>query len=183
MHKGLGQEVSTSTVELNIEPGPETDSRDGSLGGTREINTEEGVIETSMMSFGNQTGDSSCPLWLKKVWDLENAKRACIRNIACCCSKSVNLVQQELEDAEFIPMPEESELPTLDPLSSVSETDTRPYEELKELKAAAEAVSSQKGLSVRTSLFSRMQTESYNFQNVFHYSALRTVSSSFIVSV
>lgn len=76
IHEGLGQEVSTSTVELNIEPGSETDSRNGSLGGTREVNTEEGVIGTSMMSFGNQTGDSSCPLWLKKVWDLENSKKA-----------------------------------------------------------------------------------------------------------
>ncbi|XP_017274200.1 serine/threonine-protein kinase Nek9 [Kryptolebias marmoratus] len=126
---GLGQEASTSTVELDIEPGLETDCRDGSLGGTREINTEEGVMDTSMMSFGNQTGDSSCPLWLKK----------------------------ELEDAEFIPMPEESDQSTHDQLSSISESVTRPYEELKELKAAAEAVSSQKGLS---------QTRQMSFEKV-----------------
>ncbi|XP_037551032.1 serine/threonine-protein kinase Nek9 [Nematolebias whitei] len=126
---GLGQEVSASTVELNLEPGLETDSRNGNLGGTREINTEEGVVETSMMSFGNQTGNSSCPLWLKK----------------------------ELEDAEFIPMPEESDQPIHDRLSSFSESVTRPYEELKELKAAAEAVSSQKGLS---------QTRQMSFEKV-----------------
>lgn len=62
-------------MELNIEPGLETDSRNGSLGGTREINTEEGVMETSMMSFGNQSGNSSCPLWLKKVCEVESTKK------------------------------------------------------------------------------------------------------------
>lgn len=35
-----------------------------------------------------------------------------------------------------------------DQLPSVSESFTRPYEDLKELKAAADAVSSAKGLSV-----------------------------------
>lgn len=157
--KGLGQEISTSTVELNIEPGLETDSRNGSLGGTREVNTEEGVMETSMMSFGNQTGNSSCPLWLKKVGGLESTKKAGISLFAseALPEMSLNsevLVQQELEDAEFIPMPEESDQPVHDQLSSFSESVTRPYEELKELKAAAEAVSSQKGLSVIRFLFS-----------------------------
>lgn len=58
------------------------------------------------------------------------------------------VIQQELEDAEFIPMPEGSDLPTPDQLSSISESVTLPYEELKELKAAAAAVSVKKGLSV-----------------------------------
>lgn len=63
------------------------------------------------------------------------------------------VVQQELEDAEFIPMPEDSEPSSPDQLSSFSESVTLPYEELKELKAAAAAaaVSSEKGLSVMTS--------------------------------
>lgn len=44
-------------------------------------------------------------------------------------------------------MPEDSDLPTTDQLSSVSERITLPYEELKELKAAA-AAASETGLSV-----------------------------------
>lgn len=44
-------------------------------------------------------------------------------------------------------MPEDSDLPTPDQLSSVSESITLPYEELKELKAAA-AAASETGLSV-----------------------------------
>uniref|UniRef100_A0A1A8LLC1 non-specific serine/threonine protein kinase n=2 Tax=Nothobranchius pienaari TaxID=704102 RepID=A0A1A8LLC1_9TELE len=116
---GFGQEASTSMVDLEIEPGLETGSHDSSLGGTREVNTEEGLMNSEMMSFGNQTGDSSCPLWLKK----------------------------ELEDAEYIPMPEESEQSSNNQLSSVSESITLPYEELKGLKAAAAAVSSRTDLS------------------------------------
>lgn len=58
------------------------------------------------------------------------------------------VVQQELEDAEFIPMPEDCNLPTPDQLASFSESVTLPYEELKELKAAAAAVGSRNGLSV-----------------------------------
>lgn len=58
------------------------------------------------------------------------------------------LVQQELEDAEFIPMPEDCNLPTPDSLASFSESVTLPYEELKELKVAAAAVGSRNGLSV-----------------------------------
>uniref|UniRef100_A0A3B5A340 non-specific serine/threonine protein kinase n=1 Tax=Stegastes partitus TaxID=144197 RepID=A0A3B5A340_9TELE len=57
-------------------------------------------------------------------------------------------IQQELEDAEFIPMPDEQDPFTPDQLSSFSESVTLPYEELKELKAAAAAVSSNTGLSV-----------------------------------
>ncbi|KAF3844796.1 hypothetical protein F7725_007959 [Dissostichus mawsoni] len=118
---GLGQGASTSTVDLDIEPGSETECRDRGLGGTREDKTEECFMETSMMSLASQSGDSSCPLWLRK----------------------------ELENAEFIPMPLDSEASTPDPLSSVSETVTLPYEELKELKAAAAAVSTKKELSTK----------------------------------
>lgn len=53
--------------DLDIEPESETECRSGSLGGTREVNTEEGLTDAPMMTFGNQTGDSSCPLWLRKV--------------------------------------------------------------------------------------------------------------------
>lgn len=118
---GLGQEASSSLEDLDVEPGLETECRDGSLGGTREVNTEGDLMEAPMMTFGNQTGDSSCPLWLRK----------------------------ELEDAEFIPMPDESEESVQDQLSSFSKSVTRPYEELKELKAAAEAVTSEAGLEMR----------------------------------
>ncbi|XP_062254090.1 serine/threonine-protein kinase Nek9 isoform X2 [Platichthys flesus] len=118
---GLAQEASTSTVDLDIEPGAETECRDRGLGGTREANTERPLFESPMTSMANQTGDSSCPFWLRK----------------------------ELEDAEFIPLPEGSELSTPDQLSSVSESVTLPYEELKELKAAAAAVSSKKELSTK----------------------------------
>ncbi|XP_010767493.1 serine/threonine-protein kinase Nek9 isoform X2 [Notothenia coriiceps] len=118
---GLGQGASTSTVDLDIEPGSETECRDRGLGGTREDKTEECFMETSKMSLASQSGDSSCPLWLRK----------------------------ELENAEFIPIPLDSEASTPDPLSSVSETVTLPYEELKELKAAAAAVSTKKELSTK----------------------------------
>lgn len=64
---GQGQESSTSIVDLDIEPGSETECRDRGLGGTLEDNTEECFMETPMMSAANQTGDSSCPLWLRKV--------------------------------------------------------------------------------------------------------------------
>nr|XP_019940598.1 PREDICTED: serine/threonine-protein kinase Nek9 [Paralichthys olivaceus] len=117
---GLGQEASTSTVDLDIEPG-ETECRDRGLGGTREANTEGCLFETPIMSMTSQTGDSSCPLWLRK----------------------------ELEDAEVIPIPKGSDLSTPDQLSSISESVTLPYEELKELKAAAAAVSSMKDLSTK----------------------------------
>lgn len=64
---GQGQESSTSMVDLDIEPGSETECRDRGLGGTLEDNTEECFLETPMMSAVSQTGDSSCPLWLRKV--------------------------------------------------------------------------------------------------------------------
>ena len=57
-------------------------------------------------------------------------------------------VQQELEDAEFIPMPEDCDLPTPDQPASFSESITLPYEELRELKAAAAAVGGETILSV-----------------------------------
>lgn len=44
---------------------------------------------------------------------------------------------------------EDCDLPTPDPLASFSESITSPYEELKELKAAAAAVGSRNGLSTR----------------------------------
>ncbi|XP_037342934.2 serine/threonine-protein kinase Nek9 isoform X1 [Pungitius pungitius] len=118
---GLGQEASTSTVDLDIEPGSETDGRDRGLGGTLEDNTERCLMETPAMSLTSQTGDSSCPLWLRN----------------------------ELENAEVIPMPEDSEGSVPDRLSSISESVTLPYEELKGLKAAAEAACTQKDLSTK----------------------------------
>ncbi|KAM3870835.1 serine/threonine-protein kinase Nek9 [Diretmus argenteus] len=118
---GLAQEVSTSTVDLEMDPGSETECRDRGLGGTVEANTEERLMETPMMSMENQTGDSSCPLWLR----------------------------MELQDAEFIPMPDDSQTSTPDRLSAFSESVTLPYEELQELTAAAAAVTTEKGLSTK----------------------------------
>lgn len=118
---GMGQEASSSTVDLDIEPGSETECRERVLGGTLEVNTEDCLMETPMMSMTNQTADSSCPFWLRK----------------------------ELEDAEFIPMPDERDPFSPDQLSSFSESVTLPYDELKELKAAAAAVSSNTGLSTK----------------------------------
>ncbi|XP_011615278.2 serine/threonine-protein kinase Nek9 isoform X1 [Takifugu rubripes] len=118
---GVGQEASATFVEMDIEPGSETECRDRGLGGTLEDNREECLLETPMMSAANQTGDSSCPLWLRK----------------------------ELEDAEFIPMPEDCDLPTPDQLASFSKSVTLPYGELKELKAAAAAVGSRNCLSTK----------------------------------
>lgn len=65
---GLAHEESPSTsMDLDIELGAETECRDRGLGGTMEVNTEDCFLETPMMSMANQTGDSSCPLWLRKV--------------------------------------------------------------------------------------------------------------------
>uniref|UniRef100_A0A8C2ZUA5 non-specific serine/threonine protein kinase n=1 Tax=Cyclopterus lumpus TaxID=8103 RepID=A0A8C2ZUA5_CYCLU len=52
----------------------------------------------------------------------------------------------ELENAEFIPIPDDISIP--DQLSSISESVTLPYEDLKALTAAAEAVGTKKDLSV-----------------------------------
>uniref|UniRef100_A0A6Q2YDP6 non-specific serine/threonine protein kinase n=2 Tax=Esox lucius TaxID=8010 RepID=A0A6Q2YDP6_ESOLU len=112
-NKRLGQ-ASTSTVDLESEPGLETGLREVGLSGTKEADTD--------MSMTNQTGDSSCPFWLRK----------------------------ELQDAEFIPMPDDSRGSMPGPLApSFSESVTLPYEELQELKAAA-AAATEKGLSVTT---------------------------------
>ncbi|KAM8834350.1 serine/threonine-protein kinase Nek9 [Synchiropus picturatus] len=113
---GVEQEGSTSSVDLDMDRNAETECRDRGLGGTVEADPEELYMERPMMSVGNQTGDSSCPLWLRK----------------------------ELEDAEYIPMPEDSQKSLPSPLSSYSERVTRPYNELKELTAAAAVVGSQK---------------------------------------
>lgn len=67
LYIGLSQEASTSTVNMDIEPGSETECRDRGLGGTLEVNTEDGFMENPMMLMANQTGDSSCPFWLRKV--------------------------------------------------------------------------------------------------------------------
>lgn len=72
---GLGQEASTSTVDLDIEPGSETDGRDRGLGGTLEDNTEQCLMKTPAMSLTSQTGDSSCPLWLRNVCSIMGIRK------------------------------------------------------------------------------------------------------------
>ncbi|XP_056282917.1 serine/threonine-protein kinase Nek9 [Pseudoliparis swirei] len=116
---GLAQEASTSSVALDTGAGSETGCRDRGLSGTLEDNTEECLMKAAMTSLSGQTGESSCPFWLKK----------------------------ELENAEFIPIPDDISMPHQ--LSSISESVTLPYEDLKALKAAAEAVGTKKDLSTK----------------------------------
>ncbi|XP_048829798.1 serine/threonine-protein kinase Nek9 [Brienomyrus brachyistius] len=99
---------STSTMDLDIEQGFETGLRDGGSGGTVEADMEERGLEIPMMSVENN--DSSCPFWLRK----------------------------ELQEAEFIPMPNDSQgsLPNQLP-SSFLESTTLPYDELQKMTAAA----------------------------------------------
>lgn len=116
---GLAQEASTSSVALDTGAGSETGCRDRGLSGTLEDNTEECLMKAAMTSLSGQTGESSCPFWLKK----------------------------ELENAEFIPIPDDISMPHQ--LSSISESVTLPYEDLKALTAAAEAVGTKKDLSTK----------------------------------
>uniref|UniRef100_A0AAY4BN11 non-specific serine/threonine protein kinase n=1 Tax=Denticeps clupeoides TaxID=299321 RepID=A0AAY4BN11_9TELE len=100
--------VSTSSMDLDTEHGSaDTELREGTMGGTVEADTEDRGLEFSAMNMASQTGDSSCPFWLRK----------------------------ELQDAEFIPMPASSGNSLCGPLaSSVSESATLPYDELQGLK-------------------------------------------------
>ncbi|KAG7260731.1 hypothetical protein CRUP_026888 [Coryphaenoides rupestris] len=106
------QEASSPTMDLELEAGSETGCGDRGLGGTVEANTEVCTTGTSEMSAQSQAGDSSCPPWLLK----------------------------ELQEAEFIPMPDQSRGPASDCPSSYAQSVTLPYEELQELTAAAAAV-------------------------------------------
>ncbi|KAG5265945.1 hypothetical protein AALO_G00248110 [Alosa alosa] len=115
--------ASTASVDLDVDQGSaDTELRDGTLGRTVEADTEARYLDTSMMSMTSQTGNSSCPSWLR----------------------------QELKDAEFIPMPESSSSISNPLAASYSESahPTLPYDELQELKAAAAAV---KGCSTDSS--------------------------------
>uniref|UniRef100_A0AAY5ETU1 non-specific serine/threonine protein kinase n=1 Tax=Electrophorus electricus TaxID=8005 RepID=A0AAY5ETU1_ELEEL len=116
----VGSHVSSSCVELDIEPGSDSELRDGIMGGTVEADMEEGGPETPLFLMENKTSESSCPSWLRK----------------------------ELLDAEFIPMPEGSGESMSSP-TAFPESDTLPYEELQELKAAAVAAATENGLMVR----------------------------------
>ncbi|KAG9336463.1 hypothetical protein JZ751_002810 [Albula glossodonta] len=114
----LGQ-GSSSTVDLEMEQDSEIGPRDGGSGGTVEADTEERELETPMMSVQSNSDESSCPFWLRK----------------------------ELQDAEFIPMPDSSQGSTPIQLPpSYAESATLPYDELQGLKAAA-AAAAEKGLS------------------------------------
>ncbi|XP_039540321.1 serine/threonine-protein kinase Nek9 isoform X1 [Pimephales promelas] len=103
---GSGQ---CSTASVDLETGSATDSelREGMLGGTAEADLGERGLQTPVFSIDSQTGQSSCPSWLRK----------------------------ELLDAEFIPLPNDSR-DSSEPLpSSYPESHTLPYEELDQLKA------------------------------------------------
>ncbi|KAJ3613034.1 hypothetical protein NHX12_019290 [Muraenolepis orangiensis] len=111
-----------SSMDMELETRSETGCRDRGLGGTVEANGEECVTGTSVMSAQSQTGDSSCPPWLLK----------------------------ELQDAEFIPMPDHSRgLASLGP-SPYSESVTLPYEELQLLTAAAAVAVTTSGSGLST---------------------------------
>ncbi|CAL8272583.1 unnamed protein product [Merluccius merluccius] len=119
------QEASSATVDLQLEAGSETGCRDRGLGGTVEANADDCFTGTVMSAQQSQTGDSSCPPWLLK----------------------------ELQEAEFIPMPDHSQGLASECPSSYSESVTQPYEQLQELAAAAAAVTTtEKGLSVSSQL-------------------------------
>ncbi|XP_017332175.1 serine/threonine-protein kinase Nek9 [Ictalurus punctatus] len=115
---GIGQSAS-SFMDLGIEPGSDSELRDGIMGGTVEVDLEERGPETpSMILMESKTNESSCPSWLRK----------------------------ELLDAEFIPIPDGSSDSMSSPLAtSFTERATLPYEELQELKAAAAAAASGNG--------------------------------------
>ncbi|KAJ8290465.1 hypothetical protein GJAV_G00013180 [Gymnothorax javanicus] len=104
---------SSSTVDLELERDSRMGLQDGGSGGTVEADAEDRGLEMSMFSVQSSSDASSCPVWLRK----------------------------ELQDAEFIPMPDSSLDSLSGPESSTySESATLPYNELMELKAAAAAV-------------------------------------------
>lgn len=64
---GIGQSAS-SFMDLGIEPGSDSELRDGIMGGTVEVDLEERGPETpSMILMESKTNESSCPSWLRKV--------------------------------------------------------------------------------------------------------------------
>lgn len=100
---------SMRTEDLDSEQEPETPDQSGGSGGTMEADGI-GRFSDSSSAFSDMK-DSSCPEWLLK----------------------------ELEDAEFIPMPDTPQDSSAVSLScSGPEKATLPYEELQGLKAAAE---------------------------------------------
>lgn len=94
---GGSQEASTSISDLDLEPGSETECRDRGLGGTMEDNTEECFLETPMMSAVSRTGDSSCPLWLRKVF-LGSSQTKCVcercRPVLICSHEVCKMARQ-----------------------------------------------------------------------------------------
>ncbi|KAM6961231.1 serine/threonine-protein kinase Nek9 [Aplochiton taeniatus] len=118
---GLGPQASTATVNLELDRGSEAELRERGLGGTVEADSGQHHSNTPVTSLDSQSGQSSCPFWLR----------------------------QELQDAEFIPMPDDSQSPSIPGLLSppFAESTTLPYEELQELKAAAAAAATDRGLS------------------------------------
>ncbi|RXN22822.1 serine threonine- kinase Nek9 [Labeo rohita] len=106
----MGQ-CSTSSMDLETDSATDSEMREGMLGGTVEADMDDRGLETPIFSMDSKTNESSCPSWLRK----------------------------ELLDAEFIPMPDDSQ-DSMDPLTtSYTESATLPYEELDHLKAAAAA--------------------------------------------
>lgn len=94
---------------MDLETDSATDSELGMLGRTVEADMDDRGLETPIFSMDSKTNESSCPSWLQK----------------------------ELLDAEFIPMPDDSQ-DSIDPLTKpYTESATLPYEELEQIKAAA----------------------------------------------
>ncbi|XP_016388576.1 serine/threonine-protein kinase Nek9-like [Sinocyclocheilus rhinocerous] len=81
------------------------------LGRTVEADMDDRGLETPIFCMDSKTNESSCPSWLQK----------------------------ELLDAEFIPMPDDSQ-DSIEPLTKpYIESATLPYEELDQIKATATA--------------------------------------------
>ncbi|XP_067312389.1 serine/threonine-protein kinase Nek9 [Pseudorasbora parva] len=99
-------QCSTTSVDLETDSATDSELREGMLGGTVEADLDERGLQTPIFSIDSKTGESSCPSWLRK----------------------------ELDDAEFIPMPKDSQ-ESIEPLTSYPESATLPYEELDQPKA------------------------------------------------
>lgn len=78
---GIGQ-CSNSSVDLDIEPGSDSELREGNMGGTVEVDLEERGPETpSMVLMESKTNESSCPSWLRKVCATRYPTEVLLKNL------------------------------------------------------------------------------------------------------
>uniref|UniRef100_A0A671K5I8 non-specific serine/threonine protein kinase n=1 Tax=Sinocyclocheilus anshuiensis TaxID=1608454 RepID=A0A671K5I8_9TELE len=104
-------QCSTSSVDLETDSATDSELREGMLGRTVEADMDDRGLETPIFCMDSKTNESSCPSWLQK----------------------------ELLDAEFIPMPDDSQ-DSIEPLTKpYTESATLPYKKLDQIKATAAA--------------------------------------------